>query len=474
MEPLTGEVLNIGNEFKSYDEFKASLDSDFQEASEKFVVIGYKLKVAKDTDILRESGYRNIYEFAEAEYSLDKSQVSRFIGINDEFSENGYSKRLREEYRKFGVAKLAIMLTLPAAVNEELTADYSKAEIKLLKDEIDEEKQRTDIEVMLEEKDSRQQAYDIFGKVLYQLGHDFPELFLQLYDAVAETVYNGSNEPVANKLVDALAPAGEGIVSVRIPGEGKMILSIKGTGADPVVVNARSGEKETCTWDVFIDNIELLCGGADAKESWKILYGEDFPEKKTEVAPVQPDSGEKQAPKKPSRVTVSKPQTPQKTKEDNSLTKETEETTSIQKEEDQGRDEIMGVAPVQPENSEDTAVSAGDGNDPEPADTASGTGTGDGSTQGDAADTAGIIEEPPAAVLTEQMDITQFPEYMPESRKTEPQLEVVTSYLNAMKDIMFKLYTLTERGEYESAEEQLEAVRGTIHKIREIREEMDA
>lgn len=477
MEPLTGEVLNIGNEFKSYDEFKASLDSDFQEASEKFVVIGYKLKVAKDTDILRESGYRNVYEFAEAEYSLDKSQVSRFIRINDEFSENGYSKRLREEYRKFGVAKLAIMLTLPAAVNKELTADYSKSEIQTIKAEIDEEQKRTDIEVMLEEKDERQREYTPYGKFIFQLGHNDPQMYIELYNAVSDKD-DGTDRFTAQKMYDVLAPAGEAVISVRIPGEGRKLLCIKGLGECPVIIDARTGEKNSISWDNMIRQTRKLCAADDPEESWKILYGEDFPEKRTGVAPVQPDSGEKQAPKKPSRVTVSKPQTPKKTKEDNSLKKETEEETTVQKEGDKGHDKSMEVAPVQPENREDTAPPADSGDDPEPADAASGTGAGDGSPQGDAADAAGITEEPPAAVLTEQidgqMDITQFPEYMTESSKPEPQLEVVTSYLNAMKDIMFKIYTLTERGEYGSAEEQLEAVKGTIHKIRDIREEMDA
>lgn len=482
MEPLTGEVLNISNEFKSYNEFKASLDSDFQEASEKFVVIGYKLKVAKDTDILRESGYGNVYEFAEAEYSLDKSQVSRFTRINDEFSENGYSKRLREEYRKFGVAKLAIMLTLPAAVNEELTADYSKAEIQTIRAEIDEEQKRTDIEVMLEEKDSRQQDMDLFEKVLYQIGKDSPERYLELHAAVNEPMLDTDDKQVlrnaVDRMVDILAPAGEGTIIVRIPGERKQFLSIKGAEITPAVVDAWNGSRETCEWESFAEKMFRLTYNLDAKKSWEILYGEEFPEKKTEVAPVQPDSGEKQAPKKPSRVIVSKPQTPEKTKEDNSLTKGTEEKTTVQKEEDKGRDKNMEVAPVQPENREDTAPPADGGNDPEPADAASGTGAGDGSPQGDAADDAGITEEPPAAVLTEQIDgqmeIADFPESMPDNTATEQKQKAVAGYLIALKDNLDKVYILTERGEYQSAEERLEAVKGTILMIRDVSEVLDA
>ena len=504
MEPLTGEVLNINNEYGSYQEYKAAVDTELQKSAESFVRIGYLLKVARDTDILKESGYGSVNEFAEAEYSLDKSQVSRFIRINDEYSEGGYSDSLQEKYRNFGYAKLAIMLTLPAAVNEELTADYSKSEIQTIRAEIDDEKKRTDIEVMLERQDERQQAYTLFGKVLYQIGRDRPELYLQLYDAVENTVYDGSNAPVVNKLVDALAPAGEGMVSVRIPGEGKMLLSIKGTGADPAVVNVRSGEKETCTWDAFIADMELLCEGNDAKESWKILYGEEFPEEKKEVAPVQPDREAKPAQKKPGRVTVSKPQTPEKTVEDNSLTKATEnvqaQETTAQKEKEQSRDENMEVAPVQPENDTENLQDgtdgmgssadepdAGsripeetggpdrvppyiDGNDPESADVASGAGSGN--AEAVMGSTAGTATEPPAAVLMQdvdgQMSIGDMPQCMPDNTEVEQKQDAVGGYLIALKDNLDKIYILTERGEYQNAEKWLEAVRGTIHKIQEL------
>lgn len=75
MEALKGEVLDIHNEYSSYGEYKAALDGELQKSAESFVRIGYLLKVAVDTDILKESGYRNVNEFAEKEYNLDKSQV---------------------------------------------------------------------------------------------------------------------------------------------------------------------------------------------------------------------------------------------------------------------------------------------------------------------------------------------------------------------------------------------------------------
>lgn len=285
MEIVTGEVLNINNEYASYRDYKNALDGELQKSAESFVRIGYLLKLARDTDILQESGYRNVSEFANAEYDLDKSQVSRFIRINDEFSENGYSDKLQERYKGFGYAKLSLMLLLPVDINEELSPSFSKAEIQAIKEEVDEEKEISDLEVMLEEKDNRQQECSIFGKVLYQIGRDDPELYLKLYEAVMNTVCEDTSKIMVEKMADVLAPAGEKIISVRIPGEGRKMLSIKGSDVDPVVIDVRSGEKEACIWEDLIKETKSLCeNGGNGREAWERTYNEFFP-----VAPVQPE-----------------------------------------------------------------------------------------------------------------------------------------------------------------------------------------
>lgn len=133
-----------------YQEYKEELHAELEKTSEGFVRIGYLLKVARDTDILVGSGYSDYREFAKSEFGLDKSMVSRFININDRFSEGGNSDRLLEQYKGFGYAKLAMMLTLPEVITEELTPDYTKSEIAQIKEQIDEEKAKTEIEHMAE------------------------------------------------------------------------------------------------------------------------------------------------------------------------------------------------------------------------------------------------------------------------------------------------------------------------------------
>ena len=98
---------------KTFSEWQQELDTELVKSAESFVKIGYLLKVARDTDILANTGYANVVEFAKARYGLDKTQVSRFIHINDRFSEDGNSAELQDRYKGMGYAKLTIMLQLP-------------------------------------------------------------------------------------------------------------------------------------------------------------------------------------------------------------------------------------------------------------------------------------------------------------------------------------------------------------------------
>lgn len=66
---------------------------------EDFVMTGYLLKQGRDTDILKDSGYSNVNEFAWAEYKLEATQVSRYIRINDRFSEGILSEIARSLQR---------------------------------------------------------------------------------------------------------------------------------------------------------------------------------------------------------------------------------------------------------------------------------------------------------------------------------------------------------------------------------------
>lgn len=287
-------------EYRSYQEYKQELDTELKKTAEGFVHIGYLLKVARDTSILAESKYDNVVDFARAEYGIDKTMVSRFIRINDKFSQGGYAPELKEEYQGFGYAKLSIMLSLPDSVNEELTPDFSKSEVQQVKDEVDEEKKTTDIEVLLEEKDSVQQSFDTnLEKAVYQLGKDAPEVYKRLWESA---VKNGES---GKRFIENLIPDEKAMYIVRIPGAGRCMLSMKAEEDTVKLINIRdSSANETYTKQELEDAFKKILLGANTwGNAWENLYSEKLPaEKNAAVAPVQP----KAAPRKESKVIVPK------------------------------------------------------------------------------------------------------------------------------------------------------------------------
>lgn len=319
------EVIN----YAGYGEYKAALDRELSQTAEGFVRIGYLLRMAMETDILKESGYANVLEFAEKEYSLDKSQVSRFININIKFSENGNSDQLEERYRGFGYAKLALMLQLPDTVNELITPKYSKSEILAIKSEIDEEKKISDLEVLAENGREPEKERNNLQKVVRQLGRENPELYVKLHEAARM-------EKGPAEYREILAPMGEGIYSVRIPGAGRMMLGVKDVDREIVLLHVRSNETEAGSWEELLAAIRMIVSlETDARMSWEKEYMEPFPmEEKEEVAPVQQkkQSREKKSEaKKTSKVTKAKTKLPKAKEPERKNAAEVKEPGSGQK-----------------------------------------------------------------------------------------------------------------------------------------------
>lgn len=280
--------MEIEQKKGTYSEFKTALDTEMNKAAESFVKIGYLLKIARDTDILAESGYNSLTEFAQAEYNLDKSQVSRFIAINDNYSVDGYSDRLMTEYSGYGYSKLAMMLTLPAAVAKELSPAYSKSDIQVLKDEVAAEEAISPMEVYLEgEKEGLEDA-SLLYQAMYQLFLENPELYMH------ETVD-------ADALFDALAPAGESIYTVRIQGVGRIMISCKEDTVN--LINVRDGETVKCTWEEVSKVYDELFGN----RTWEERYGRPYPVKSEPAAEetVPVEAVREKKPKKP-KVTKAK------------------------------------------------------------------------------------------------------------------------------------------------------------------------
>ena len=290
---------------QSYNDFKAELDHEMHRAAQGFVRIGYLLRKARDTDILIDSPYKNVLEFAEKEYGLDKSQTSRFIAINERFGDPKDPEQLAEQYRPFGVKKLNMMLMLPDSLNEELTDDYTAAEIAEIKAEVTEEQKITPLEVMAEEQDHTD--LPMLARVLYKIGEDEPDLMMELMGADYLSSLMGDLRQ--ERLLEILAPAGQKMYMARVQGVGKMALVINGRRI--TLTNVREDTKEEYTPEDIENSLGEIyrrswtCEAIPetAKQMWEQIYQREVPE----VAPVQPKKETK----------VSTPKKPEKTKSDN-------------------------------------------------------------------------------------------------------------------------------------------------------------
>lgn len=327
---------------KTYKEYKQELDAVLTRTAEDFVQIGYLLKVARDTNVLAESGYATVTDFAKAEYGIDKTQVSRFISINDRFSEYGYSDHLLPSYKGFGYAKLTLMLQIPDEINEALPPTLSKAEIQDIKDEVDAESKVTDIEVEIE----RAEAAAVTDKPmlppegsplyrnLWQLGKEQEDLFRKLWRVCfLHTAFGNKNNA---EIMDILIPQGDAVYTVRIPGERRTQIIVNSDGA--TIVNLKTLERSKYTEDQICDAVRsLIDGGSSPEERYKDLYGEELTVvEEPEVAPAQLDETQKE-------------KKPEKRKESRVTKANTEKKKPKEPEKKPEQMTIPGAAPEEPE-----------------------------------------------------------------------------------------------------------------------------
>jgi len=128
MEQLMIQIENM-------EDVEREIDRAQRKACTSIVEIGFILRKADDSELYRERGYSSIFSFAKEAYGWDKSRTSRFMAINREYSEGGYSAELKKEYEGFGEAKLSEMLQLPEGIREEIDPEMKRDEIRGIKQE---------------------------------------------------------------------------------------------------------------------------------------------------------------------------------------------------------------------------------------------------------------------------------------------------------------------------------------------------
>lgn len=275
----------------TYAEYKQEVDREISSVAEGFIRIGYLLKIARDTNILFESGYGSVAEFAQAEYGLTKDVVSRYIAINDRYSEGGYSDQLQERFRGFGVAKLAEMLTLPDSVIEAIGPELTKSQIREVKEEVKAEQQITPIEAALEPKDERTREMKPLELFLFEYFRKDPFKFRMVHEYTMKDSNIHDDRMWIEHTLDAMCPSGNGCEVIRIPGKGRYMLFFHGREKPLELVEVREDVKEEISWSVLRENIlRMCCRHEDPARAWMKIYEEEFPPEPEEKAKAQPAS----------------------------------------------------------------------------------------------------------------------------------------------------------------------------------------
>ncbi len=142
-----------------WQQWKEDIREKLKETAGNFVYIGCRLKQIRDSGIF--DGAADIFEFAQKEYGLSKSTVSRFIAINEKFADPYQPLLLREEYASIGSSKLAEMLTIPDSECEMISEHSTVKDIRSLKEFNREEKKLASPESLTEPSENDNQESDI-------------------------------------------------------------------------------------------------------------------------------------------------------------------------------------------------------------------------------------------------------------------------------------------------------------------------
>ncbi len=447
-------------------QWKEDIRQKLTETAGNFVYIGYRLKQIRDSGMF--GGAADIFGFAEQEYGLGKSTTSRFIAINERYSEGGNSLYLREEFRNFSSSKLAEMLTLPDAECQLITDKTTVKEIRELK------------------SFSRQQAEEAGPET--DAGHTplekcIIDFFSQKQEALNMVMgYLSADEPGYREAEGIINPSGQG--SHR---KGIVFLFFYDWATGVKYKLLMQKEPVSMTWPEFLNEVYKIYAGCGGGDAWADFYKEQEQEKTPQEAAAgqaQPGSGQGF----PDAVATSQQHAGEDEKtEDNEQERDNADTNGEDNSKECSREDTLedigeemgteedpaadnetpgnGEINAEPENNEDGA--RGGSGQPaveEGTDDEGMLAAGEGGTAPDAAEIEG--EEPDGELReAEQMDITQFEEYLP-GQGQDP--NVVTGYLDALRDILDNIYIQAEQMQYSYAEDLLEAARGTLHKIIEV------
>lgn len=249
-------------------QWKEDIRRKLEETADNFVYIGYRLKQIRDSGMY--DGAADIFEFAEKEYGLGKSTVSRFIAINEKYSEGGNSIELKKEFRGFSSSKLAEMLTLPDNEIQLITEKTTIREIRELKS--------FNIQDLTIRENEEQ---DPLEKCIIDYFRTRKEMLNSIMGHIS------TEPPEYKQAAEIMVPSGQashkkGIVFLFLYDWNTGIKYKLMTEPDPVAMS----------WPSFLSHIYCIFGACDQTDVWSGFYGDEEPEKEPEENPASIQSNQ--------------------------------------------------------------------------------------------------------------------------------------------------------------------------------------
>lgn len=249
-----GEYMQIT--LDQWMQWKEDIRKKLEETANNFVYIGYRLKQIRDSGMF--GGAADVFEFAQNEYGLTKSTVSRFIAINEKYSEGGNSLELREEFRNFSYSKLSEMLTLPDREIELINERTTIRAIRELKKFGTEDPGK-----VLDAEDLGERVYTPLEKCVIDFFRDKRDVLEQVMGLLEQ------EEPDYKQAAELMAPSGQafhkkGIVFIFLYDWSEGVKYKLMTSQDPAHMD----------WPDFLNMVYVIYSGCTPGHVAEEFYGE--------------------------------------------------------------------------------------------------------------------------------------------------------------------------------------------------------
>ena len=120
----------------SLDDVRCFIGANLKSVARSVVAVGYYLKQVRDRELWKDAegaNYASVWDFALREFGISKSTASRYMSINDRFSEGGDSPLIMERYADLSRSQLQEMLYLTDQQAEAVTHETTVQQIRAMR-----------------------------------------------------------------------------------------------------------------------------------------------------------------------------------------------------------------------------------------------------------------------------------------------------------------------------------------------------